>query len=275
MKLTRQEIYSEITHQLKEKLSSGNIPWRKSWEVGLPTNLQSKRRYNGINFLTLSMNDFPSPYYLTFLQCKERGGSINRGEKGSWVIYWDIKEITKETDSESPRRIPFIKKSTIFNLAQTSLYNTEDEECIIIACEDIIASLDSPPIIKNNTMRAYYSPVEDYISLPPCSAFDSETEYYSTLMHELVHWTGHSSRLNRSQLNQVSEKHSYEELIAEIGSAYLCGMCRIAPKTLGNQAAYIQGWLSLVEKDDNIFMKAAADAQKAVNYLLNPQPILV
>ncbi|MBN1300579.1 MAG: ArdC family protein [Melioribacteraceae bacterium] len=120
MKLNRSDIYADITRRLKEKLSQGTLPWRKSWEIGLPRNFQSKRIYNGLNFINLALNDYPSPYYLTFLQTKERGGFVRKGETGSWVVYWDVKEIPGASDEES-RRVPFIRRSIVFNLSQTSL----------------------------------------------------------------------------------------------------------------------------------------------------------
>ena len=125
MKLSRNEVYSEITRKLKEELAQGCMPWRKSWKVGLPSNIKSKRNYNGINFLNLCLNEYPSPYYLTYLQCKELGGYVNRGERGSWVIYWDIKEFPEAQDQSESRRVPIIKRSIVFNLAQTSLFMKE------------------------------------------------------------------------------------------------------------------------------------------------------
>lgn len=270
MSLSRKEIYLEITRQLLDKLSQGTIPWRKSWQVGLPTNLHSKKSYNGINFLNLCMNEYASPYYVTYLQCKERGGFINKGEKGSWVIYWEVKQIS-DADNDDLKNVPFIKRSIVFNLAQTSLYDSESEERQIVECEEVINNICDRPDIRHNTIRAFYSPVEDYISLPPINSFTSEDEYYSTLFHELIHWTGHSSRLNRPLLNTEESNYSLEELIAEIGSAYLCAMSGIAPKTLDNQAAYIKGWLKLAESEDNVFIKASLEAQRAVNFIVNPQ----
>lgn len=269
MSLLRNEIYEDITNRLIEKLSQGTIPWRKTWEVGLPTNLQSKRKYNGINFINLCMNEYASPYYVTCLQCKERDGYIKRGQKGSWIIYWDLKEVPSN-NIDDVKRVPFMRRSIVFNIAQTSLHYEIDEERKIIRCEEVIKGMELHPDIRHNILRAYYSPVEDYISLPPINSFTSEAEYYSTLMHELIHWTGHTSRLNRKSTATEDELYSFEELVAEIGSAYLCALTGIAPKTLDNQAAYIKGWLKLAESDDSIFMKAAIEAQRAVNFIIDP-----
>lgn len=269
MKLTRKEIYQAITNQLLEKLSQGTIPWRKSWKVGLPANLQTKRIYSGINFLNLCMSEYPSPYYLTFLQCvRDRGGQVNRGEKGSWVIYWDVKKIHGDEADNEQRGIPFIRRSIVFNIAQTSLFESENEARLIVECEEVVNGFINPPKIRHNTIKAFYSPEEDYISLPPINSFTTEAEYYSTLMHELVHSTGHSSRLNRPLMDFEKDNYSFEELVAEIGSTYLSAMTGIAPKTIDNQAAYIQGWMKLAESREFVFMKAAVEAQKAVNLIL-------
>lgn len=271
MKLSRNEIYSEITRKLKEELAQGKLPWRRSWKIGIPSNIKSKRNYNGINFLNLSLNEYPSPYYLTYLQCKELGGYVNRGEKGSWIIYWDIKELPETQKQSELRSVPFIRRSIVFNLAQTSLFEG-DQGVIpqIVDCKHILESMINKPDIKHNTMRAFYSPSEDYISLPPLNSFDSEEEYWSTLWHELVHSTAHKSRLNR-EINMDEDSYSYEELVAEIGSAYLCGLTGIAPQTIKNQAAYIRGWMKLSESDQFLFMKAALDAQKATNHILSKE----
>lgn len=220
MRLSRNEIYAAITRKLKEELAQGSLPWRKSWKVGIPSNMKSQRHYNGINFLNLALNEYPSCYYLTYLQCKELGGFVNRGEKGSWVIYWDIKELPDSYDESELKRVPFIKRSIVFNLSQTSLFAGEvNNSPQITKCEELLESMNERPEIRYNTMRAYYSPAGDYISLPPITAFDTEEEYWSTLWHELIHWTGHSSRLDR-KFSKDEENYAYEELVAEIGSSF-------------------------------------------------------
>jgi antirestriction protein ArdC len=126
------------------------------------------------------------------------------------------------------------------------------------------------PLIKNNISRCYYSPIEDYISLPRISDFSKPEEYYSSLFHELIHWTGHGKRVNRQSLTEFDdENYSYEELVAEIGSCYLCALSGISPKVVENQTAYIQGWLKLGKENENIFPQAAKDAQRAVGYILS------
>jgi antirestriction protein ArdC len=129
-------------------------------------------------------------------------------------------------------------------------------------------SLAVKPVVRHNISRCYYAPAEDYISLPGIEDFDLPEEYYSSLFHELIHWTGHPRRLNRFQSIDESDSYSFEELVAEIGSAYLCGLACVSPKILDNQAAYINGWLHKLSDDKDFFIKAAMKSQEAVNFII-------
>lgn len=266
--MNKSDLYTRINNQILNKLNEGVIPWKKSWNEGVPANYISKRAYHGINFLSLSTNDFASPYYLTFYQCKQRGGSIKKGEKSSMIIYYKLIELDEEENHS--RSVPFIRYSNVFNLTQTDLDDLDNESPKLMGCEAIIANMKHKPIIKNNISRSYYSPIEDYISLPKISDFDTSEEYYSSLFHELIHATGHGSRVNRTSLTEFDdESYSYEELVAEIGSSYLSALCGISPQVVENQAGYIQGWMKLSGEKELLFPKAAAEAQKAVRYILS------
>lgn len=164
--------------------------------------------------------------------------------------------------------MPFIRYSHVFNLSQTSLYSEERQEAIPSA-EELLAQMKNLPPIRTNYRRCAYDPIEDYISLPVMSAFENKEEYYSSLFHEIIHSTGHSSRLNRLSIKDSRSAYSEEELIAELGSAYLCGMCGIDNSVLSNQAAYLQGWLSKFRDEPAVLVKATITAQKVVDYLLN------
>lgn len=268
--MNRVDFLSSITNTIITKLEEGVLPWRKSWKTGIPSNFISRHPYNGINFLTLMMNELPSPYYLTFLQCKEKGGLVNKGEKGFPVIYWSIKDyssVDQESNEVKIKTYPLIRFSYVFNLIQTSLF-TEAEAPKIEECESIIEKLKEKPVIKQNPSRCYYSPQEDYISLPRINDFDSKEEYYSSLFHELIHWTGHPSRLNRTSGRFGTKEYAYEELIAEIGSAYLCSLCGISNKIIDNQTSYIQGWISLIKSEPRIIMEASKKAGRAVELFM-------
>ena len=255
--MNKQEIFDKITNSIIEKLHEGILPWRKSWRIGIPANYISKRYYNGINFIYLSLQDFPSPYYLTYLQAKQHGSFINKGEEGSLVVFWKIYEMQnkdKANDSEV-NRIPILRYSYVFNLQQTSLYSV-DERPAITSAETILQNLKQKPIILHNFRKCYYSMDRDLISIPVITDFDSPTEFYSSLYHEIVHWTGHSSRLNRKMIGDGIE-HAFEELVAEIGSTYLCGLSGIMPATLDNQAAYINSWIKAVNRGQFIHDKGS------------------
>lgn len=263
-----QEVYKKITNQIQEKLQQGTLPWKKSWIIGLPQNMISKHYYTGINFLSLCTADYPSPFYMTFLQCKEKEGFINAGERGNLIVFWKMLEPKEEQSGNQQEQQPYIQYSYVFNLSQTTLYKPDTDPKQILDCEKIITEMKVKPVIKNNHSRCCYYPTADYISLPKINDFNSPEDYYSTLFHELVHWTGHQERLNRF----VSKKHMdevTEELVAELGSSFLCGLCGISATVIDSQASYIDGWLSRVEKDPVYFIRASSAAHKAVSFILN------
>lgn len=257
--MNKNEIFSQITDKIVAKLNEGVLPWRKSWKSGIPMNYISKRPYNGINFISLLMNDYASPYYLTFLQCKEKQGKVLPGQKGSLVIFWSLKEIIDS--EEDSKLVPLLRYSHVFNLAQTDLYKDGKISIKRIECEDLLASLKIQPVIKNNISRSYYSPAEDYISLPCIKDFNNPDEYYSTIFHELIHWTAHPSRLGRK------EDRAMEELIAEIGSSYLSALCSLSQSSFHNQVSYIDGWLKNLGSEPQYLIQAAQKAQKAIEFL--------
>lgn len=154
----------------------------------------------------------------------------------------------------------------MFNISQTSLHITEPENKITSA-EELISKMQNLPPIKNNYNRCAYNYGEDFITLPTINDFDSPSEYYSALFHEVIHSTGHSKRLNRILTNKDDENYSEEELVAELGSAYLCAMCGISNSVLENQAAYLQGWMKKISDDPNILIRASLKARVAVEYL--------
>jgi antirestriction protein ArdC len=270
--MNRQTIYSRITDTILSKLKKGTIPWKRSWKIGLPANYISKRIYSGINFLSLLVNDFASPYYLTYLQCSKKQGKILKGAKGIPIIFWKITDIAnKDIDdmSNEVKQVPIARLSYVFNLTQTDLYKDNADQLKIYSCESIIEGLgDNRPVVKHNPVRSYYSSKKDYISIPHIDDFDNPDEYYSTLFHELIHWTGNINRLNRLSIISDVEKYSLEELTAEIGSAYLCGLTGIESNVIDNQSSYIEGWYRNLQSNPDVLIKASLQAQRAVDYIL-------
>ena len=270
--MKRNEIYKKITDQIIAKLNAGTVPWEKSWVSGVPRNMVSGKSYRGINFLSLITHDFPSPQYLTFTQCHKLGGTVSRNEKGSLIVFWKIVDRDAENDLNF-RQVPLIKYSYVFNISQTSLYKADVNESSFITCEQLLSTLKNIPAVKHNYRRCYYDPVNDFVSVPVIRDFESGAEYYSSLWHELIHSTGHPNKLNRFNIGDLQETAAYseEELVAELGSSFLSGMCGLSNKVINNQVAYIQGWLSKLGDDPNIIVRAAQKAKQAISYILTEE----
>ena len=176
-------------------MKTGQVPWRKPWKFQPPRNLISKRRYHGINFLLLTDNEYESPYYVTFHQAKQLGGSIKKGEHGTPIVFWKLIETlekSEENEEEKPKAIPYLQYSTVFNLSQTEGIDTPKDASQplnpIAVCENIIEGFtDKPETVHTHLPKAYYQPVMDIIHIPAQSSFVSIEGYYATLFHEYVH----------------------------------------------------------------------------------------
>ena len=267
MTAKKKNIYEEITQRLIEYLERGTLPWRKTWKQGVPRNYMTKRLYSGINFLKLSLNDFPTPYYLTYLQCKQLDGYVLKGEKAQSIIFWKPYVVEKELpDGDTEKKvIPLYRVSSVFNLSQTSLYRepeVKSENQVIAKCKSLEERIRAKIEIKRNFNRCYYSPKNDYISIPLITDFNTEAEYYSALFHEAAHATGHSKRLDRNL------DYETEELVAEITASYLCAYCGIEAKTIENNAAYISSWLKQLKEDYRFIAKISNYSKQAAEYLL-------
>jgi antirestriction protein ArdC len=284
-----------------EQLEKGEILWRRGWNCfGLPKNILTGNPYRGwnvffLNFITLH-HHYATPYFLTFHQAQQRGGRIKKGEKGYPVIYWAAienkaernKVHEEEQQDEQPLwpSVPLMPRlHTVFNIDQSEgicfakaekLYRSRSEK--IEVCEQIIKNMPLLPVIEHRGDRAYYCPSLDLITIPKQELFFSDEAYYNTLFHELAHSSGHVSRLNRKEVMHTDgfgrESYSKEELTAELTSAFLCGICQMQPTTLNNSAAYIQGWLTTLNKDKTLLLKAATQAQAAADYILNMLPLV-
>lgn len=270
--MNRNDIYEKVNKIIIEKLKAGVIPWQNPMQGRLPANFISKRFYQGINWLLLTHLNFKSPYFLTFLQAKEKGGHILKGSSGIPVIFWKIMKGTPD-ENGSCDQFPLIRISTVFNLSQTSLYNDEKEKELLSnypTAENILAAIieNHNPVIDHNFRgQGFYRPSTHSICIPSIDQFINPDSYYDVLFHELIHWTAKDLK-RESDHNFNSSSYSFEELVAEIGSSYLCSLAGIE-RTIDNQTAYIQGWLKKLENDNSLIIKASAQAKKAVNYLLN------
>ena len=299
-KVKKPDVYEIITDRVISLLENSVIPWHRPWkttmvnqkvEVVLPQNAVSNLPYHGINAMLLHALDFDLPYFLTFRQAKEHGGMVKKGEKGFPVLYYEqyTKEVLQEDGSTQDETVFVSKYYIVFNVEQCEGLtlvlpelvepNTEDlEEMKVHAnedCESLIKGIPSPPSIHiKKSDKAFYQPDVDTIVMPQLSQFEQAEEYYCTFFHELVHSTGHESRLAREGITEYayygSESYSKEELIAEMGASFLCAKTGIEHHTLDNSVAYIKSWIAKFKEDKKLLVRAASQARKAVEYLLPP-----
>lgn len=266
-------IYEIITNKIVEKLEKGVVPWRRPWnDAGLAVNWLTQRPYRGINALLLEPGE-----YATFRQIQLAGGKVKKGAKSEIIVFW--KWIEKE-DEETGETIsfPILRYYRVFEIntqcegIQSKRKVVEYDHDPIEEAEKIILGYQNAPKYTFNSGRAYYQPLLDRINVPPLKDFMKPEEYYSTFFHEMVHSTGHPSRLNRPGIKNISkfgsESYSKEELIAEMGSAFLCAVAKIDTSTIDNSASYVAGWLRALKNDKRLVVLAAAQAQKAVDYIL-------
>lgn len=269
-----------VTQKFLEKLEQGTVPWHRPWNIanGVPKNLVSKKAYNGINVLLLSFgHEFTSPWWMSFKQCGDMGGSVKKGEHGSLITFCKPISYKKEEGDVmvEGRKFLLLRYYKVFNVEQTEgLENKipavqKIEFNPIERYEEVYSNMPSKPEIKYNGSKAYYSIDKDYVGMPKQELFHSVEEYYSTLWHELVHATGGKNRLGREFGKGFgTEKYSKEELVAEIGNAFLCAYCGIE-RTFDNSAAYVASWMKRLQDDSRLIVQAASAAQKAYNYILD------
>lgn len=265
--------YDNLNEKLIELIKSGNIPWRKRWNHLVLKNPVTGTEYRGRNLLLLNAAPYESPYWVTYDQAKRAGGQVRQGEK-SYPIVWFGEGMSKEDG----KPCPILKGYNIFNMQQ---------------CDGLPFTMPEPPIKQFNPIeeaekivawhsfelkvggnRSFYSPSGNYIQLPARERFRDEQAYYLVLFHELIHWSGHPSRLNRPGGEKGTKAYDFEELVAEIGASYLSREAGLDMALLPECASYLQGYLSgkdyekLLKGDKTLFIRASSKAQLAVNYIL-------
>jgi antirestriction protein ArdC len=286
MKKNKKLLHDEITDIFIKSLKEDNIPWIKPWSGGtdLAQNGISRKPYNGLNELILNCAPYSSPYYFTFNQAKSLSFKIKKGEKSWPITYWKFFKSKDENGKE--KTIPMLKAFRVFNLEQldTSKNPKALEKYTISECEKV----EFCPIEEAENLlleiwprcakiehsvqnRAYYSPSRDIISMPLKEIFNSSEEYYSTLFHEIIHSTGHQTRVNRKEVTDPnsfgSHDYSKEELVAEIGSCFLLNDCGIT-KTIENQKAYVKSWIKTLKNNPKYILEASSKAKKARAHLM-------
>lgn len=266
-------LYQEITDQIIQQIESGTPPWRKPWTGSSTPSMPMRstgETYQGINVLMLWMQanikGYDCPKWVTFKQAKAMGGAVRKGEKGTKVVYFNV--IEKEDD----QKIPFLKAYTVFNLEQCDGIEYEMPDPPVDLGTERSPYLDNyfertgARIISDQNFKAYYHTGQDLIHMPPVSTFESVGRYYGTLAHETIHWTGAEKRLDRFKKFSNKQEYAFEELIAEIGSCMLCAELGITPD-IDQSAAYVESWLKALKNDNRLIFKAAAESQKAVNFI--------
>jgi antirestriction protein ArdC len=288
----RASLYDEITDKIIAELEAGRVPWVQPWgttaakaPLGLPKNGATGRLYSGINVLILwgavVERSFTAQGWLTFRQALGLGGNVRKGEHGTTVVYADrfIPEDERKRAAESgdePQAIPFLKRFTVFNVAQCEGLPQE-----IAVAEPPQPGLVEPKVedlIKATAIdfriggsRAFYVPSEDYVQVPPAQAYFEPINWHRTALHELGHASGRPSRLNRDLSGPFgSKKYAFEELVAEMNAAFCCASLGIVPTV--RHTDYIGSWLEVLREDNRAVVRAASQASKAADYLLSFLP---
>jgi antirestriction protein ArdC len=288
----RASLYDEITDKIIAELEAGRVPWVQPWgttaakaPLGLPKNGATGRLYSGINVLILwgavIERSFPAQGWLTFRQALGLAGNVRKGEHGTTVVYADrfIPEDERKRAAESgdePQAIPFLKRFTVFNVAQCEGLPQE-----IAVAEPPQPGLVEPKVedlIKATAIdfriggsRAFYVPSEDYVQVPPAQAYFEPINWHRTALHELGHASGRPSRLNRDLSGPFgSKKYAFEELVAEMNAAFCCASLGIVPTV--RHTDYIGSWLEVLREDNRAVVRAASQASKAADYLLSFLP---
>lgn len=278
------EYRKAVTERLIGMLESGTAPWQKPWDGGIaamnrPHNFNG-RPYHGVNALMLWCTaidkGYEDPRWLTFKQVNKLGGHVNKGEKAQIVEYWQWEKEVENPETGEKEKVPLehpkVYRAAVFNADQCTglpkLRRQAQKWSPVERAENIIAA-NGVPVTHNTDGSAFYSPGGDFICLPPRESFATVDAYYSTLLHEVGHSTGHPTRLNREFGGQFgSEGYAREELRAELASTFLCGELGIATTGSDEQhAAYVKSWVSALKNDYNEIFRAAADAEKICNYL--------
>ena len=276
----RRDLYQHVSNRIIVELEAGAAPRVKPWSAtpgqNVPCNAVSNRPYSGCNVVLLWMAanaGYRTPRYLTFKQALELGGHVRKAEHGHRVYF--VKQLqVREPDSDDVRVVPMLREYTVFNIDQceglpdrvlaqgpAKVRNGDERDPTI---DEFLAA--SGANIREGHGKAYYRPGDDFISLPAFAAFKSAAHFYGVAFHELGHWTGHRSRLDRDLRGRFGEKaYAAEELVAELCAAFLCAEFSIDGDL--RHAGYIQSWIRLLKGDSRAFFTAASKAQAAADYL--------
>lgn len=294
MSTSRPEIYQRVTDSIVASLEAGVRPWIKPWSGGHAAGRIMRplrgngEPYRGINVIMLwsaaMEKGYTAPNWLTFKQAQALGGMVRKGERGSLVVYastFSRTEADEATGEEQERAIPFLKGYTVFNAEQIdglpARFLAPAAPCLdpierIAHAEAFFAATGAT--VRHGGNQAYYSMASGHVQMPPFEAFRDAESYYATLAHELTHWTRHPSRLERDfgRKRFGDAGYAMEELVAELGAAFLCADLDLTPEPRPDHAAYIGNWLTVLKDDRRAIFTAASHAQRAADFLSKPNP---
>ncbi|MDE0518168.1 MAG: zincin-like metallopeptidase domain-containing protein [Bdellovibrionales bacterium] len=279
--MVKKDIYQEITNQIISDLEKGLPVWEKPWEkgfMGFPVNVFSKSFYSGVNTLILwlrqSQIGFETSQWITFLQVKKLGGKVKKREKATPIVFYKKLLITDEK-TEEEKTIPILKTHAVFNLSQTKglehlikkSSSKEDPHFQDVEKAEELIKKSKADISFAPIDRACYLPIDDKILMPKKEQFKTGERFYSTMFHELSHWTGHKSRLDRAMGGKKGSKtYAFEELVAEISASFIC--CHLGFEYSTQHSAYVKDWLEVLKEDKKAIFKASSKAQKATEFIL-------
>jgi antirestriction protein ArdC len=291
---SRPDVYARITADIVAQLEAGARPWHQPWNArhaagGITRPLRNNGQpYQGVNVLVLWLTAFQKghacPIWLTFQQAKEAGGFVRKGEHGATVVYantFDRKGKDEETGEETIDKVPFLKAYTVFNAEQVEGLPGH-YYALAEAPRNLAERLERADAFftatgadtRHGGSRAFYSPSLDFIQLPPYETFASRESYYATRAHESIHWTAPEKRLARSFDSKRfgDDGYAVEELVAEMGAAFLCADLGLTPEVMPEHAGYLAAWLKVLKADKRAVFTAASHASKAAEYLHGLQP---
>lgn len=286
---TRPDVYATITNKIVARMEQGEQPWFRPWNAQHAAGSVTRPlRYNGESYhgvnvlmlwLTAEERGYHCPLWLTFNQAKDLGGFVRKGEKGTPVVYastFNKKEVDTDTGEESEEKIPFLKSYSVFNALQIDglpkhyYAMKEQPKNLAERLADVEAFVaQTKAEIRHGGNQACYVPTSDYVQMPPYECFRDRESFYAVLSHELTHWTGNQKRIDRdlSKSRFGSEGYAVEELIAELGSAFLCSDLGITVEPRADHAGYLQNWIKVLKDDKKAIFTAAAQAEKAIAFL--------
>jgi antirestriction protein ArdC len=275
----KRDLYQTVTDKIVAQLEAGTLPWVKGWSTSgsmVPMNAVSNRPYSGINVLLYWASlecGWSRPRFLTFKQAKDAGGHVRKGETGMPLYFFKQLDITDKATGED-KTIPMLRQYTVFNVAQcgglsdrimgeiTAPLNQAQRQRL---ADDFIAATGAD--FREGAGAPCYVPSKDFVTVPRFAEFQDSPEYYAASFHELVHWTGHKSRLDRDLKGRFDvDAYAMEELVAELGAAFLCAEFGL-DNAHANQASYLDHWLKVLKADNRAIFTAASKAQAAANYL--------